>query len=297
MRLHPYSQHAAHALASPVRECRANQAYFPSALLATLHTRPHPTTGDPWLLPVSLTTDKTQLGLPLRFLGRQLIAQQLGKKKGWEKALYPRIMEKLQPGELGKMVWREDMPQLVLDLMRKRVVDSLSWNFAFRGRLIPVASPRTEDIEGVEDVSTILVFASLRTRADDMQDRCEAITTELEKWATYFGQNFGTRLDPHSAPDVTHKAPYWYVQPLVPHMQPRLQFPELEFKTTLWRGNKVAVYSLTDMLGPETAKELIEGPGSKYTDQSCVVMKRARHNVPVEMLLMQLQAYIAKPGI
>ena len=292
-----YSQQPAHVLASPVRECRANQIFLPSALLTTLHMRQHPTTGDPWLLPVSLTTDENHLGLPLRFLSRQLIAQQLGKKKGWEKALYPRIVEKIQSGESGKLVWREDMPQLILDLLRKRLVDRLSWNFSFRGRLTPVASPRAEDVDAVDDVSTVLLFGALRTRADDCQDRCDAITTELEKWATYFGQSFGSHFDPHSSPDVTHKAPYWYTQPLVPHMQPRLQFPDLEFKTTTWRGKKVAVYSLTDMLGPEKAQELIEGSGSKYADQSCVVMKRARHNVPVEMLLMQLQAYIAKPGI
>ncbi|KAF2630097.1 hypothetical protein BU25DRAFT_265552 [Macroventuria anomochaeta] len=291
----------AHALASPVRECRATQAFLPSALLTTLHTRPHPATGDPWLLPVSLTTSTppSHLGRPLRFLGRRLIASQLGKgkKKAWEKALCTRMLEKFQPGEFGKTVWREDMPQLILELMQKRVVDRLSWNFSFRGRLIPVASPRTEDVESVEDVSTVLVFGSLRSRADDYQDRCDAITAELDKWATYFGQNFGSHFNPHDSPDVTHNAPQWYTQPLVPRMQPRLQFPELEFKTTTWRGRKVAVYSLTDLLSPEKAQELISGPGSKYASQKCVVIKRARHNVPVEMLLMQLQSYIAKPSI
>ncbi|KAJ4990777.1 hypothetical protein SVAN01_03786 [Stagonosporopsis vannaccii] len=282
----------AHALASPVRECRLNQIYLPSALLTSLHVRPHPTTGNPWLLPVSLTTDESHLGMSLRFSSRELIAQQTGKKKGW---MFPRLLDKMRPGELDKMVWREDMPQLILALMRKRVVDRLAWNFSFRGRLIPVASPRTEDIESVDDVSTVLIFGSLRTRADDCQDRCEAISAELEKWASYFGLYFGSRFDPHSSPDVTHKAPYWY-QPLVPHMQPRLQFPELEFKTTTWRGHKVAVYSLTDLLGPEMARELTEGPKSKYAGQRCVAIKRARHNAPVELLLMQLQAYIAKPG-
>lgn len=210
--------------------------------------------------------------------------------------MYPRMSDKMHSTEMSKMVWREDMPHFILDLLRKRVVDRLSWNFSFRGRMVPVASPRTEDIDSMDDVSTVLVFGSLRTRADNCQDRCEAITTDLEKWAFYFGQYFGSHFDPHSAPDVTHKAPSWYPQPLVPHMQPRLQFPDLEFKTTTWRGQKVAVYSLTDILGPEMAKELIEGPKSKYADQRCVVIKRARHNVPVELLLMQLQAYIAKPG-
>jgi hypothetical protein len=265
------------------------------ALLTSLHARPHPTTGDPWLLPVSLTTDKAHLGPPYRFLGREALAEQLGKKKSWEKGIYTRIIEKLQSSELGKIVWREDMPRLVRHLMGKRVVDRLSWNFSFRGRLIPVASPRTEDINDIDDVSTVLLFDTLHTRADDLQHRANVIIAEVEKWAAYFGTNFGSYFDPHDSPDVTHHSPGWYTQPLVPHLQPRLQFPELEFKTTVWRGRKVAVYSLTDLLGPNKAKELIEG--SKYENEKCVVMKRARHNVPVEILLMQLQAYIAKPGI
>lgn len=259
--------------------------------------RPHPTTGHPWLLPVSLTTDKHHLGLPLRITGRQLIVQRFGQKKAFLKGMSPRMHDKIQDGERDKLVWREDMPQLILDLLRKRVVDRLSWNFSFRGRLTPVASPRTRDIDAVDDVSSVLLFRSLRTPADDVQQRSEAITVETEKWAAYFGTGFEKLLDPHHAPGVTHKAPYWYPGPQVSHMQPRVQFPELNFKTTTWRGRKVAVYSLTDLLGPDKAAELISGANSKYADQSCVVIKRARHNVPVEILLMQLQAYIALPGI
>ena len=73
----------------------------------------------------------------------------MGKRRAWERALYARMNEKYGGHNLRKMVWREDMPDFVLDVMRKRVASKLSWNFGFRGRLIAVASPRTEDIEGV----------------------------------------------------------------------------------------------------------------------------------------------------
>jgi hypothetical protein len=286
----------AHALASPVRECRYTSTFQPSALLTTLHMRPHPTTSDPWLLPVSLTTSSTQLGLPFRFHSRQLIATQLGKNKAWAKSLYPRMFDRLSGGEVKNLVWREDMPSFILDLLRARLVSALSWNFSFRGRLIPVASPQSAHIEAVEDVSSVLYFGSLRSRADDAQERCEAITAELEKWSAYFGQNFGSHFDPHAKEGVTHKAPYWYQAPLVPHLQPRLQFPALEYHTTVWRGCAVPVYSLVDLLGEEKARELVEGPKSKYAEHKCVVMKRARHNVPVETQLLQLQTYVAQPG-
>jgi hypothetical protein len=230
----------------------------------------------------------------LRFIGRQLVTTYLGKKKGWEKVLYTRMIEKLGGHNLKKMVWREDMPDLVLDLMRKRVAKKLAWNFGFRGRLIPVASPRTEDIDDLEDVSCVLIFRSLQTRADGLQHQCAKLKVELDKWSNYFSESFAAKLDPHAAPGVTHTSPHWYQGPMVPRLQPRLQFPELEFHTTIWRGRKVAVYSLTDLLGEEKAQELIEG--SKYAGERSVVVKRARHNVPVEILLMQLQAYMAQPG-
>jgi hypothetical protein len=258
--------------------------------------RPHPVTSDPWLLPVSLTTPSTQLGLPFRFHTRQLIATQLGKKKAWEKSLYPRMFDTLAGGEAAALVWREDMPALIANLLRARLVSALSWSFGFRGRLLPVASPLPAHIDPVDDVSCVLIFASLRSPADAAQDRCDAITAELDKWSLYFAQSFAAYLDPHAKPGVTHKAPYWYQAPLVPRMQPRVQFPELEYRTTVWRGRRVPVYSLVDLLGDEGARALTAGPKSKYAEHQCVVMKRARHNVPVETLLMQLQTYVARPG-
>ena len=221
------------------------------------------------------------------------MAEQLGVKKAWQRGINSRIADKFGPGSMKKMVWREDLPALTLDLMRKQLVKKMSWNFAFRGRLIPVASPRSEDIEHVDDVSCVLIFGSLRTRADDFHTRANEIVTEMDKWASYVGRSFANKLDPHASPEVTHTSPSWYVEPLVPRLQPRIHYPELEFKTTIWRGRRVALYSLTDLLGEEQARQLTDG--SKYEGERCVVVKRARHNVPVEILLMRLQAYITQP--
>ncbi|XP_014551192.1 hypothetical protein COCVIDRAFT_113533 [Bipolaris victoriae FI3] len=284
----------AHALASPVRQCRSTQISLPVAFLTSLHPRPHPTTQDPWLLPVSLTTDTKHLGPPYRFLGRHLVAAHLSKSKAWQKVLNSRMSEKLGAHNLKNIVWREDMADFILEMMRKRLADRLAWYFGFRGRLIPVPSPRTEDIEDVEDVSCVLIFRSLRTRANDLKVRSDENKTELEKWSSYFAKNFASKLDPHAAPGVTHTSPHWYSGPIVPRMQPRLQFPELEFHVTTWRGKKVAVYSLSDLLGEEQAQMLVEG--SKYANEKCVVLKRGRHSIPIQILLMQAQAYIAWPG-
>jgi hypothetical protein len=282
----------AHALASPVRQCRATLISLPVALLSSLHTRPHPDTNDPWLLPVSLTTDDKHLGPPFRFIASQAVTIQLGKKKFWARQVYARMEEKLGSNNLKKMVWREDMPELILDLMRKQLVKKLSWNFGFRGRLTPVASPAIGDIEHVDDVSCVLIFCSLRTYADDVHDRAKDLAAEMDKWSSYVAKTYADKLDPHASPLVTHRSPSWYVEPIVPRLQPRLRFPELEFKSIMWRGNKVALYSLTDLLGEGKARQLIGD--SQYAGEKCVVVKSARHNVPIEILLMRLQAYIAR---
>ncbi|KAH7393913.1 hypothetical protein DE146DRAFT_616439 [Phaeosphaeria sp. MPI-PUGE-AT-0046c] len=284
----------AHALASPVRQCRMTLITLPNALLTTLHARPHPTTAEPWLLPVSLTTDKKQLGPPYHFIGRHTVTIHLSKKGLWQRQIYMRMVEKHGSGNLKKAIWREDLPDLITDLMRKQLVKTLSWSFSFKGRLTPVASPRTEDLEDVEDVSCVLIYRSLRTPANDVHDRCKDIMTEMDKWSNYVAKTYADKLDPHASPDVTHTSPNWYYEPLVPRLQPRLHFPELEFHSTTWRGRKIALYSLTDLLGADEAQRLVRE--SQYASERCVVMKNARHNAPIQILLMRLQAYIAQPG-
>ncbi|KAF1920608.1 hypothetical protein BDU57DRAFT_437365 [Ampelomyces quisqualis] len=284
----------AHALSSPVRQCRANIILLPVALLTSLHVRPHPTTGDPWLLPVSLTTVQKYLGPPYHFVESQFLAKQLGKKKQWLRGVYARFEEKFGGNVLKKLVWREDLAQVILDLKQKQLVKKLSWSTGIKGRLTPVASPRPEDIHQVDDVSCILIFRSLRTQANECNDRAKDLAAQMDKWASYVAKNYMDKLDPHAAPHVTHKSPSWYSEPVVPRLQPRAQFPELDFNTTIWRGRKVAVYSLTDLLGEDKARGLIQG--SVYAEENCVAVKCARHNVPMEVLLMRLQAYLARPG-
>ncbi|KAF2121914.1 hypothetical protein BDV96DRAFT_562632 [Lophiotrema nucula] len=281
----------AHALASPVRECRATHHFFPSALLTTLHPRPHPETSDLWLLPVSLTTSKKQLGVPYRFLSRRVIADYLGKKRSWRQGVYQRMREKLGSGT-EELVWREDMPDLILRLLRTSLMGKLRWYFNTAGRLVPVPSPRTEDIEGVEDVSCVLFFGSLKTRADEIRVQVDREVAADDSLATSYANSMKRVLDPLQAKGI--RRPSWWMGPVVPRLKPRIRYPELDFKTTQYKGRKVAVYSLEDLLGDENVKELVRG--SKVEGERCVVMKTARHNVPTEILLMQLQVYLASPG-
>lgn len=245
---------------------------------------------------MSLTTSDKHLGFPYRFLGRKLVVEALGTNKQWSKVIDRRFETKLGRAKLSKLVWREDMPDLILSLLRKRTLDKLRWHFKHSGQLVPCDSPRPEDIADIEDVSCVLYFGSLKTRADEMQAQAEEIMHIVEHYSSVVSSTVKDHLDPHEAKHVTHRAPAWYRDsPLIaPRLQPRAIFPPLEFPTTEWKGSRVALYSLYDLLGEEKQKELVQD--SRFQTERCLVIKRGRHNVPIELLLMQLQLFLALPA-
>jgi len=286
--------HPAHALASPIRFERVNSVLLPSSLLLSLHLRRNPTSNQPWALPLSLTTSsKAYLGPPYRILGHQYVVAALSRKKLFERSLPAQYLNGLSKPDLESIVWRPDMPALIHSLLQDRVVDKLAWYFRRRsGHLVPVASPRAQDIDGVDDVSSVLIFRSLKSRADEMHEEMQDIVLDCDRWAMYYLKGFSKQIDIHVKVKATHRPPIWVGDPLVPRLQPRARFPPLEYKTAVWRGKKVALYSLTDHLGEEKAQELIKG--SRYENEGCLVIKSSRHNIPVQLLLMQLENYVAK---
>ncbi|KAF2751815.1 hypothetical protein M011DRAFT_434908 [Sporormia fimetaria CBS 119925] len=289
-----YENAYAHALASPVRQCRATQALLPSSLLLTLHARENPTTNTPWILPVSLTSTSGRLGNGLRFTNRKFIVTELGVRKRWFALADRRFAEKIGHARLAKAVWREDMPEFLLSMLQKRAIEKLTWHIRHSGQLVPCASPRTEDIDGIGDVSCVLYLGSLHTPADDIQAEVQRISIALDNRANAYVEVMKDYIDPHRGKKAAHQPPSWYRGPLVPRLKPRLFIPPLEYKTTVWQGHMVAVFALFDLLGEEKTKELLKG--TRFESERCVVMKRARHNVPVESALLQLQAYLAVPG-
>ncbi|KAF2728427.1 hypothetical protein EJ04DRAFT_477323 [Polyplosphaeria fusca] len=295
----------AHILASPVRQCKSTGTYLPSDLLITLNPQAHPKTLEYWLVPVGLTKYAKRAkhpGPPFRFFGRQLLAEYLGQisknRPVWKSSIYPRFREQLG-SKADKMVWREDMPHFILKKLREQLFDKLKWYFKQPGRLLACKSPRAQDIEHIEEVSCVLYFGSLKTPADEVQARANIIVDEMDRLAASFANQLKEDLDPHLAtPEkLRHPPPKWWKGPLMPRLHPRFRFAPLEFPLIDWRGSGVAVYSLTDLLGEEMVKELMDG--SHFASDRCVAMPGARHNVSVQVLLMRVQAYVAacKPTI
>ena len=297
----------AHALASAVRLERSTSIVLPSHLLLTLHLAPHPETQDPWLLPLSISQPKPPKpnGPPIRFLVHRHNAAYLTRKKAhWRPAIERRFVDLLGTKKLEKLVWREDMPDVLLQLLRDRAMDKISWHFKWRGRLTPVASPLSSDLQPVDDVSCVLCYKSLVGRADALQKEAEEIAFDVDRLALYIRTSFGAYFDPHTSPSsvfgakkATHKPPSWY-EPPIPRLAPRALFPPLQFSSTTWRGRKVPLYSLSDLLGEEKASRLVELAQNNESDEArCWVLKAGRHNVQSELLLMQLQTYQAEPAV
>ena len=297
---------SAHALASPVRLERSASILLPSDLLLSLHLKPHPDTNEPWLLPLSISAPRVSKnhGPPIRFLLNEHSATYLTRKKAhWRPAIERRFVTLLGATALEKLVWREDMPDLILKLLRDRAFEKIAWYFKWRGRLAPVKSPLSSHLEAVDDVSCVLFHDSLKTRADELQREAEEIVSDVDKWVVYFRTNFGSHFDPHtSVASISaegkgkYRPPSWY-EPLVPRLASRALFPPLNFSTTIWRGRKVPLYSLTDMLGEEKAFQLVKMRRDVGEEkESCWVMKRGGQNVSIELLLMQLNSYLAVPG-
>ncbi|PVI03310.1 hypothetical protein DM02DRAFT_612385 [Periconia macrospinosa] len=283
----------AHTLASPLRICRSTSVLVPTPLLTTLHPRPHPVTKAPWLLPVSLTTSQHHLGTPHRFLAHKFLASYIShSRRNWERSVPARMDDKL--GRTENLVLREDMADLIHTLLQKQLIKKLKWHFSQRGQLTPCTSPHTSHIDGIDDVSSILYLGTLK-HLEELTTRLNRITQTLDRFTDYTWRHFENVIEPHKQKGVTHRAPSWYKPWRWMKMQPRLQYPPLEYPMTMWRGRKVAVYSLVDLLGEEGVKELVAG--TVYEGEKCLVVKRARHNVPVEMLLMGLTGYLAEPGV
>lgn len=227
----------------------------------------------------------------MKISARRPLIEQLGQRDTWKAHLDRRLVEKLGGAKLAKMVWREDMPDLILALMQKKLSNKLRWHLKHSGQLVPCASPRSEDIEGIDDVSCIITFFSLKTIADKIQHKAKQTASRTDYLANGVVEALKD-LDPDKSKQAT--SPLLWNGRLVPRFQPRALYPPLEFNTTQWRESTVAVYSLYDLLGEGKFKELLQG--TKFEEVGCVALKTEKLNLTIEVLLAQMQAYVAVPG-
>lgn len=230
---------------------------------------------------------------PIR-MANNLFILEWCKEYKWKTLIAPRFRQNMGDAD-KRMVWREDLVQLVLSRFQQPIIQKLRYFFERPGgQLVQCGSPLTSDIEatGLDDVSCVLYLGSLKTPADKIQAKSIDIMVAVDQLIYGFKKKHTALVDPHTK--ANHNSPAWYKGPLLPTLLPRLRYPPLEFKTTRWRDQEVSVYSLPDLLGEENTKELVMG--TQFEDAGCIVMRRRRNNTATQLLLMQLQGFLATPG-
>jgi hypothetical protein len=151
---------AAHALATPARICVATRTVHPQFFLQDFKPVAHPETGKPWWMPAKLSLpspskpdgkvhkdqSKARAGY---MLNSQELIQHIGASRSRVYQGYRRLYTSQTRSDLmsiGKnAVWREDMDELVLRLMRERVVRELAYlaqlsKDGARGYVVPLES-------------------------------------------------------------------------------------------------------------------------------------------------------------
>ncbi|KAK7543481.1 hypothetical protein IWX50DRAFT_349234 [Phyllosticta citricarpa] len=131
-----YKNAFAHMLSSPVRKDRKLGVSIPSSYLVPLRPLRNPSTDEMWLLPrPNLTPTKAAGSFNAWALARQAHLRALGntKKGAWRGLTASEQGELLGQGDSqrrGEAVWRADMDDLILRLMRNLLVRQLQYGFS-----------------------------------------------------------------------------------------------------------------------------------------------------------------------
>ncbi|KAH8815932.1 hypothetical protein F5884DRAFT_666913 [Xylogone sp. PMI_703] len=159
------------ALSTPIRRCAVTKIAMPSYFLQDFNLISDPTTGKPWYMPRSLArrrnfpqehapenddsvtselahreqlsnTPTPTLGprvytLSRKSLLRLLVTKKSGYEKQWQRFPAQRMLAVRQfIGIKHKLSWREDMDDFVLELLRRRAVESLTYISHLKGRYL-----------------------------------------------------------------------------------------------------------------------------------------------------------------
>ncbi|KAJ9647011.1 hypothetical protein H2199_001997 [Coniosporium tulheliwenetii] len=228
-------------------------------------------------------------GTPLRLLGRRRILQYLGVKRRWLYAMSLRLREQLGT-RTSKTVWREDMADFVLGLLRNAAVKKLKWVFQHsNARLVVPCSNGIVSVESHDNVACVLdlcgsttmrQFEAARARSEELAEKGDDLVEQVRKIRDWKRANL---KEPMLGSELS-------VNP-APRLAPAVKHPPLQFETTPYRESEVPVYDLVGLLGKEHVVKLLAGTAS--VDAEFAVLKRSKQTVAAQTWLYKLQVYLA----
>lgn len=305
----------AHALATPVRQCVFSGARLPTSCLLDFHLVPsnsHDANGKVALMPLSLAvamipknkakykrTDdeydaisalqretKHHIGTASYVTNqRAAVAFASSSQDPKRQRVRQFIVGRRANAILGEesphgVVWRDDMPDVVLDGLRKVVIKKLRFFFTTRlvrdtpGLVAEVPAGERRRLDGVEDV-----VAVLRLKDEPALDNEEVFGASEARKNGETGEDnpsgslLKSEMEP-SNPPAPHRTPgtntrihhtgEWakttavYLENVFPLSHPR-QPSSLYFATLRYRNQRVALYNLFELLGEQGVLELVKG--------------------------------------
>jgi len=293
----------ARLLATPVRRDRLAHANLPSGLLVDLDVKAAPRPPHhPHYVPSTLFAASAagapppdarspRVYVPLR---REAL-RALRKRTRRVKALAGGPFESLGRGYVNSVVWREDMDELVLDLLRRTVQCKMSWLLR-AAALAPIVrcDGGAAEAASSEDIGCVIYVRSwkseelvqLERKVEDgfaVAERLVKLARTEFAWLLEHGklsEEEKTRLDDWSKA-VNFPA----------RINPSISNPPMIFTTVCLNGKSVPVYSLEDLMGGEETQKLLNG--TPFEDANCMIMKDAPITGVAQMWLLKLQAYLA----
>jgi hypothetical protein len=247
-----------------------------------------------WLLPIKLASEASPTaplapshgGLTTHVQARHSLFNFIrDHQKGWIRVV-GLLHEKLSE----KDVWRPDLDQLVLDLLRSVVVRTLRWSMVHpKSKGVVGCEGGAEHAEEIDDVACIMYIPSLTSQpTKDAEAEVEAIINKAENLRMLEATRQSKFVAPGKQPV---RLPLSITIPISPpRMNPKVSNPPLHFPTVRYRGRLIPVYSLDDLLGEDKTKELLKD--TVFANSRCLALKGGNLTVGSQKALLRLQGYI-----
>ena len=287
---------AAQALATSVRSCFVTGIRLPGHFHFNTGLTPHPETGVPWHLPHDLARSSDDIEIKsssdsgtasstnadampltatsnpspktanLSLSGAHILAQRrclslvsTMKARGYL-GLLPRTWKESFGIDAKSIVWREDMDTFVLELLRKKVIDQLTWLVRKSGGYVVRCYGGYEQIADSHQAAAALWLGHVRVT--------ERVPNPAE------GADINGTSSTESEIDLTGS------------MQPPLLYAMADYAS-----GHVPIYNLQTLLGEEHVIHLRNS--NKIYQGEIAVIKHKNATVKAQSLLWQLMGYLA----
>jgi len=293
----------ARLLATPVRKDRLAQASLPSGLLVDLDVKAAPRAPHrPHYVPSTLfagsaaDTPAADVRSPRVYVPlRREALRALRKKSRRVRALAGGPFESLGRGYVGAVVWREDMDELVLGLLRRTVERKMRWLLRATG-IAPIVrcDGGAAEAANFEDVGCVIYVRSwkseeliqLERKVEDGFAVAERLVDKARTGFTWLLRHGKLNKEEKTRLEDWSKAVNFPAR-----INPAISNPPMVFTTVYLNGRSIPVYALEDLMGRQETEKLLNG--TPFEDASCMIMKDAPITGAAQMWLLKLQAYLA----